>query len=291
MSKTFQYLKNFVRNKRNAPWAQDGDTDKDGLGHPRCVTSLMRDSCNSRCVMCGVGYADNPNVSAITYETYMRMLGHLEMKEVKQIVFSGGGEPLLCEDLLRIVRETKRGYPWVMLVLYTNGIVLSEEMARQLLDQRVNKIIISINASRAETHRRVTGTDAFAAVVRNVKGLVRARDRAGARPHIELSFAASLLNIDDLCGIIRAAGPGELIPWTCSIAGFIHGRSVFAPEQSIPPSKEDILCFTIKIGRIRFLEKRYGWPGCPESGSDIRPCSANPTARAIRAINPGRHSW
>lgn len=170
--------------------------------HPPSLIFLMNNACNARCIMCGLSYANNKNSCEITLENYKKMLNNLNMEKVTEITFSGGGEPLLCKDLIKIVRYTKRRYPEVKLYLYTNGTALSEKFAREFIKQKFCEIVISINASTAETHQKIMEISTFDRVVRNIRNLVLLRNNSQANTQIQLSFVALLLNIEDLPGLI-----------------------------------------------------------------------------------------
>jgi len=173
--------------------------------HPSSLIFLMKNACNARCIMCGLSYANNKHTYEITLEKYKRMLNNLEMDKVAQITFSGGGEPLLCKDIIEIIGYTKEKYPEVELYLFTNGIALSEKFAQEFIKQNFCKIVISINASTAETYHKITRVDSFDRVVSNISNLVLLRNNSQASTQIQLSFVASILNIDDLPGLITIA--------------------------------------------------------------------------------------
>jgi len=170
--------------------------------HPSSLIFLMKNTCNAKCIMCGLSYANSKNIFEIALENYKRMLNNLVMDKVTEITFSGGGDPLLCKDLIKIMGYTKEIYPKVKLYLYTNGIALSEKFAQEFIKHNFCKIIISINASTAETYHKVTGVNSFNRVVSNITKLVVLRNKSPANTRIQLSFVASLLNIHDLSGLI-----------------------------------------------------------------------------------------
>jgi len=173
--------------------------------YPSSIIFLMKNKCNANCIMCGLSYRDNKEVTEITLESYKMMLANLEMDEVKEITFSGGGEPLLCKDFIEIVRHTRERFQKVKLHIYTNGIALSDQFAQELIQQKSSLVSISLNASTAEIHKEVMRVNAFDNVVRNIKDLVSLRNKMKAKTKIHLSFIASLLNIKELPELISLA--------------------------------------------------------------------------------------
>lgn len=91
-----------------------------------------------------------------------------------------GGEPLLCPDTLHILRYAKaRG---LLTHLSTNGLLVDETMARDLLDTGVDAIGISVDGLDAETHDRMRGMPgAFDKALQALGLLARLRGPSGPR--------------------------------------------------------------------------------------------------------------
>ncbi len=170
--------------------------------HPSRIIFLMKNTCNSKCIMCGLSYADNKDVVEISLKDYKTMLNNLNMDKVNNLTFSGGGDPLLCKDLIDIIEYTGQTYPDINLFTYTNGIALTRDFAREFIRHNFCQIVISVNASTAKTYREIMQVDVFDNVIENIKQLVEIRDQNSAKTKIQLSFVASRLNIDDLPGLI-----------------------------------------------------------------------------------------
>jgi len=174
--------------------------------HPCSLIFLMNPGCNAKCIMRGLNYASTKCVPEITLETYKKMLMNLDMQYVNNITFSGGGEPLLCKELIDIIQYTKELYPHVNLYLFTNGIALSKRLAFKLIQQNLCKITISINASKSETYFKVMRVNLFNKVVNNIKNFISIRNNNQKfNTKVCLSFVASLLNIKDLPYLILLA--------------------------------------------------------------------------------------
>ncbi|HDY75873.1 MAG TPA: glycosyltransferase, partial [Candidatus Marinimicrobia bacterium] len=171
--------------------------------HPDSLIFLMKNTCNARCVMCGLSYADNKDMAEISLSDYRTMLDNLVMHKAKEIIFSGGGDPLLCKDLISIIGYTSQSYPKINLFLYTNGIALNEDISRELIENQFSRIVLSINASTAEVHRKIMRVSSFNKVVENTSKLIELRNNARAKTRIQLSFIASRLNIEDLPGLVN----------------------------------------------------------------------------------------
>jgi len=254
--------------------------------HPCSLIFLMTNTCNSRCIMCGLSYANNKNPYEITLENYKKMLNNLEMGKVTEITFSGGGEPLLCKDLIKIMRYTKKRYPEIKLCLYTNGIALSEKFAQEFIKQKFCEIVISINASTAETHQKIMRVGAFDRVVSNIRNLVLLRNKSRANTQIQLSFVALLLNIDDLPGLITLGSDLGVDKVSMQYARFYSRKfkldsnkcdNILDKKYSLffhRSQSDEVLKETIRLAQLKkikflheplfsgykFSKKSYDWP-------------------------------
>src|SRR3989338_10045941 len=117
------------------------------LSYPGSLIFLMQDNCNAGCVMCGLYYGQNDKPSDITLNKYIKMIKNVGKNRIRQITFSGGGEPLLNEDFQRIVTYTRNKFANVDLYIFTNGIRLDQDKSRLLAENDFKKIVISINAA------------------------------------------------------------------------------------------------------------------------------------------------
>ncbi|MBN1761744.1 MAG: radical SAM protein [Methanomicrobia archaeon] len=78
----------------------------------------------------------------------------------------GGGEPLVRKDLFEIIKYGKeRG---VTLVLASNGVLLTEDVARRLKAAGINEVIIAIDGTQ-ETHDAIRGNGVFEKTINGVK--------------------------------------------------------------------------------------------------------------------------
>lgn len=170
--------------------------------HPVLLTFLMIDKCQAACHMCGGDYRSSNSKRRIALGDYRRMLSHLRMPVVDHVTFGGGGEPLLNTDLAPIAEHTARHFGHVHMRVITNAISLKPELARRLLGAGVD-FDVSINAATRATYRKVFLLDQFETVARNVRELVRLRDRGAFPSRIELSIALSRVNVAELPALVE----------------------------------------------------------------------------------------
>ncbi len=107
--------------------------------------------CNLACRHCGSDCRVDPGVKEMPLADFLRVLDeeitpHVRPEEV--LVIFSGGEVLVREDLEQAGAEVaRRGYPWGMV---TNGMALTPERFRRLVDAGMKSVTVSIDGFEAE---------------------------------------------------------------------------------------------------------------------------------------------
>lgn len=174
-----------------------------GFG-PSSINLMMADTCNSQCIMCGHDYSGCGSGQWITLKDIKTTYGHLDMKQVVDVIYGGGGEPFLNPELGAIAAYTRKLEPVIQHTVITNGIAAKPELTELLIRNRVH-ILVSINAATPETFRAVSGVDSFLRVIENVRDMVAKRN--ALRPDVNISISMILMrkNIRDLVPFVRLA--------------------------------------------------------------------------------------
>lgn len=165
---------------------------------PKQIHFLMNDRCNAKCIMCGGDYFKSTSGKMITLEKFKIMTVNLRLERVQGIVLAGAGDPLLNKDLISIIQFVKKEYPHIKVSITTNGIALSNNVSRQLLENNIASINISINSATRMTYKRIMQVDCFDKICKNTKTLVQMRNLMGKNIQIQFSCAINKLNIEEL---------------------------------------------------------------------------------------------
>lgn len=125
-----------------------------GAKRPLCVSFEVTLSCNANCRHCdNGGLIEDEN--RIEPKEYARLTALLR----PPVVQISGGEPLLREDVVEIVRAVKQpsGFPYIIFV--TNGFLLNESNYLELKRAGVNQFSVSLDFpdERHDEFRRLTG--------------------------------------------------------------------------------------------------------------------------------------
>ncbi|WP_158785634.1 GTP 3',8-cyclase MoaA [Granulicella sp. L46] len=153
-------------------------------GHGRALTDLrlsVTDRCNYRCVYCRTGN-EGAQFTELPIATYARILRIFVSLGIEKIRLTGG-EPLLREGLLDLIRETAEMRPAFSdapldIAMTTNGHLLAP-MARKLKAAGLTRITVSMDAVDPETFTRITRVPGS---FERVRDGIRAAQDAGLGP-------------------------------------------------------------------------------------------------------------
>ena len=103
--------------------------------------------CNRKCTFCPRANPEvYPNVDEyISPQLHTKMMSELgELQYKGLIVYSGYSEPLLHEELDKLVGEARRLCPGSRIEIYTNGDFLDVDLLRRLFEAGVDSILVSL---------------------------------------------------------------------------------------------------------------------------------------------------
>jgi len=220
--------------------------------------------CNLRCRMCGVwkrGLATRPSWE-LSCEEYSKLFQDLKGLGTSQITLSGG-EPLLRDDIGRILGGL-RGLN-IRVNIFTNATLLGKKIALILIENRVNKVIVSVDGY-GYTHDLVRGVKGcFDKTISGVKNLIEAkRELKSTLPAIDFHTTISKLNVaslDRLDGLCKELGVNfsfqpvsetDISSVKNSILGKLRvGSPRYLPHQdSLYLTNEDVLILRGKLRNV-----------------------------------------
>ena len=93
------------------------------------------------------------------------------------VILCPGGETLTFKNLIPMIRYITDKKPKAMSVTTTNGILLTEKKAEELIDAGLSNFMISINAPNREEYKWLTGHDNYELIRKNVINLMKIREK------------------------------------------------------------------------------------------------------------------
>ncbi len=184
--------------------------------NPLSVVLLVSYKCNLRCKMCFY-YNDSEKDNTcnliknraneeLTLGQIYKLIDDASYMKVK-ILTIHGGEPLLYPDIFKI---SNYAYEKGLLVNFiTNGALLSEKIAKKIVNAKINQITFSLDGPEAihDNVRNVKGT--FKRLMLGVKNLKNLEEKGYKIPNLCISTYISAINqnkIKDIIDVIKNIG-------------------------------------------------------------------------------------
>lgn len=174
------------------------------LSRPCELTIEPTLQCNSDCIMCNRSFNREEDKLAQGFLSWEVLNRTAPLWPSARILFGGFGEALMHPQYLEMLQAMKRAGAYVY--TFSNGILLTEEKGRGLVQAGMDKICISMGGATRETYRKVRGVDAFDAVVRNLRALKAYKEERGTPlPRVSFNVVAMESVMPELCGILELA--------------------------------------------------------------------------------------
>src|SRR5688500_2499493 len=137
-----------------------GGTRVEGFERPYVVSWNLTYRCNLACEHCYLDAGGTPQVgtenfadrSELGTEECFRVIDDIAAFAPECVTILTGGEPLLRRDILEIVRRASERGLWV--VVGTNGVRITENVARRLAEAGARGLSLSLDALDADSHDR-----------------------------------------------------------------------------------------------------------------------------------------
>ncbi len=255
-----------------------------------CVWEITR-GCNMRCIHCGAS-AGPKRSKELTTEEALKVcedLNDIGTKEVSLI----GGEVFVRRDWFQIAKKIRS--LGMRLVIITNGLLVDDNVIKQLKELKLRRLGVSLDGSASETHDYIRGTKG------SFNQLMELTDKL-SKEGISASFITTLTryNIYDLFNIAEIV-VAKKANWQIQVAS-CHGTRMTRKDLLTPlefyfaglclaeiqkryASKEFLIVGAHDMGyyscRIPLLQRaKKPWNGCPsgmtalgiQSDGDVRGC-------------------
>lgn len=172
--------------------------DKNGFlpEFPLTVSFELVNRCNLKCVMCFTEHHGMPK-NTLSTETIDAVLVECREHGLPAAVVGMSAESLLYKDVRRVIAACREA--GVMDVfLGTNGTLLTRQMSDFLVEQRVARVEVSLDAATPETYKKIRSKDELSVVEHNIRELANAKKAAGsALPLIRLCFCVQPENLNE----------------------------------------------------------------------------------------------
>jgi hypothetical protein len=196
------------------------------LSLPDIVQIESTNKCNAKCVFCPRDDMHREQ-GVMDMALYRKIVDECAELGITHVRMHNYGEALMDRQLVEKVRYAKeRGIKEVGMI--SNGSLLTETVARGLIDAGLDAINISVDAAGKEVFEKTRLQLSYDKVIGNIRTFVRLRDETGRpRPKLILSFVRQDDSADEQAFIREWSGIADKIHVTDlhNWAGTLHTRS------------------------------------------------------------------
>lgn len=237
--------------------------------------------CNLACTFCTQPSLTREQLGDMPWELYTQVIDESEHYHLPAANLNGLGEPLLLRRLPEMVSYAKQhGVADVM--FHTNGTVMTEPLARALIDSSLDRIIFSVDSPDKATYEAMRIRSNWERVVANIRMFADLRNRLGrSTPIIRTTMVVTDKTVHQVPGFVELWKPIadqitlQDLTWRTKLLE--NGQWLNREQSAIPVDMEEVRV-EAKRRKLSFIcpylyQSTYAfWNG------DVIPCS-NPNAR------------
>lgn len=175
------------------------------LGKPYVIMIEPTNICNLKCPLCPTGAGILKRKKGhISFDTFKKIID-----EVADTAFYvrlwNWGEPLLNKDLYKMIKYIKSKKLFVR--TSTNSFFLNNEIAKKLIDSKLDELIVSFDGASEETYSKYRKNSNFQKIIDSIKFLVEEKEKINSKyPIINLQFIIMKHNEHEIEKIKKIAG-------------------------------------------------------------------------------------
>lgn len=178
-----------------------------GLCKPSRIIFCLTLRCNIKCRQCGIWRT--PKKKELTTDEWKKIIIELRSWVGPYRLQIAGGEIFLRDDIVELVRFASSND--VLIGIVSNGTMIDQEMARELVGAGLSYLDISIDGIRPETHDYIRGVegvyDKAILTIDNIKEHIK---KANSNLSITVATVIMSTNMDELIDIVKWAQKEEL---------------------------------------------------------------------------------
>jgi MoaA/NifB/PqqE/SkfB family radical SAM enzyme len=198
---------------------------------PVCLYLETTNRCNLLCTTCPRTFEDLEPPADMSWELFTRIVD--QVPRIDRVVLHGIGEPMLVENLPRMIRYLKARGTYVL--FNTNGTLLTARKGRELIETGLDELRVSLDAAERETFRVVRGRDYFDRIVRNLSAFTALqREIEAPLPRVSLWLTGLKETLDQLEAFVElahAVGVGEV--YLQRLVWFADAQGLARPDQAL----------------------------------------------------------
>jgi len=163
------------------------------LSFPIQLDFELNSACNLKCKMCELGESTEKisDQKLFDFDEFYSILSYSYKMGARAVKLNYINEPFLRKDIFKFI-EAAHKIGILDIYLSTNGILLTKDVRTKIIESKLTRIQISIDASTSEVYDKIRIGGNYNSVVENVIALVK--ERKSNTPVIRVNFVKTDIN-------------------------------------------------------------------------------------------------
>jgi len=245
--------------------------------HPAQLDVELNSNCNLQCKFC-IHSVRRIKKQVLGFNLFEDIISQAVEFGIRSLKLNFMNEPLLLPELENYISYARR-CGMINVFLSTNGILLTDQRARSLIDAGLTKLFVSIDAINARTYMLQRGSPKYNTVVSNTLNFIAVRNQLKKQyPLVRVNFLKNKLNESEEIEFIEYwTGKADMVIVQEMYETIDKKSNIFIPadgrefhcsfpfKQLVINHRGDILpCCTmhglnLRIGNIRTMTLRQAW--------------------------------
>lgn len=194
--------------------------------------------CNANCTFCPNSKMERVK-NVMSVEMLAKIIERIKDEKIIPTRFNltGTGEPLIDKTIFEKIEMLKTSFPETEVYFPTNLALANEVILNKLVDSKLDKVTISLNANNAADYKRIMRLD-YDKTIANLENLIKLRDERKSHLKIYITLAANPVNkpsIDEFLNRWEGRVDGVVVNWIHSWAGAVaNGDAKNKPVTRYP---------------------------------------------------------
>ena len=134
------------------------------------ISSMIKNNnwnCNQKCIHCYAAGQKLSEKEELSTKEWKKVIDICQKECIPQLTFTGG-EPTIRKDLVELIEYSK----WFITRLNTNGVLLTENLCKELYEASLDSVQVTLYSNNPEIHNKLVGADNFEKTITGIKNAI-----------------------------------------------------------------------------------------------------------------------
>jgi sulfatase maturation enzyme AslB (radical SAM superfamily) len=205
---------------------------------PKRIILESTNHCNLSCPSCRTGTGNREDRGKMSIDLFKKIVDEISLNNNCDFMsLQGGGEPFLHPDIFQFIEYLHERGPDIRSQISTNGTLVSENIASEIINSPLGEIIFSVDGSKKETFERLRRGARHEEVVNNILEFIRMKDEQNSTIKTGVCMVRQVDNEDEISDFEQFWSPriDEILYATYqTYTGIIPDRRTDSDKEKIP---------------------------------------------------------